>query len=460
MDTLNPFRSDPVVQKLREGLLRRTAELQADLRGVRPPDPARAEAARARIEAWSELRGGPLALPYLATGRGRGPLVELVDGSVKYDMIGGIGVHFLGHGHPALLEAALDAALEDVAMQGNLQQGGVVPALGEDLLRLANEGGAALRHVFFTTSGAMANENALKLAFHRHAPADRLLAFEGGFAGRTLALAWVTDRPGYRTGLPPTLAVDYVPFFDPGDPAGSTARAHEALCRHLDRYPGRHAAMIFELVQGERGFYPGSPAFFRPLMAELRDRGVAVVVDEIQTFGRTHAPFAFQHFGLDELVDLVTVGKMTQVCATLFRPEYRPPAGLVSQTFTGATASFWVGRAVVREIREAGLFGPEGRNARVEAFFRERLGRLAERMPERIRGPFGLGAMVAFTPFDGSEAAAKATVRRLFDEGIVAFTAGHDPARVRFLVPTPAVSEADLEAVVGIVERVIEGGPP
>jgi 4-aminobutyrate aminotransferase-like enzyme len=103
----------------------------------------------------------------------------------------------------------------------------------------------------------MANENALKIAFQKNAPASRVLAFEGGFCGRTLALSQITDRPAYRDGLPPTLAVDYVPFFDPGDPPGSTDRALGALRSHLSRHPAQHAAMVLELVLGEGGFYPG-----------------------------------------------------------------------------------------------------------------------------------------------------------------------------------------------------------
>jgi len=454
------LRTDPQVREARRLLAGAVGDAQARITGIRPPDPALSAPASEAVQRWGELRGAPLALPYLGSGAGRGPFVELADGSVKYDMIGGIGVHFLGHGHPLVLQAGLDAALEDMAMQGNLQQTSLALSFAEELLGLANARGAGLDHVFFTTSGAMANENALKLAFHRHRPADRILAFEGGFAGRTLALAWVTDRPAYREGLPPTVAVDYVPFFEPTDPRGSTDRARAALRAHLDRYPGRHAAMVFELVQGERGGFPGDGEFFRALMTELRDSGVAVMVDEIQTFGRTLAPFAFQHYGLDDLVDLVTVGKMTQVCATLFREDYRPPTGLISQTFTGATASFRVGLAVLRVLRESDLFGPDGGNARVHLRLAERFEQMERRMPGWIRGPYGIGAMVAFTPFDGSTTAARAVVRRLFEAGVVAFTAGHAPCRVRFLVPTPAVSDADLDAVADRVEAVLSQGPP
>ena len=74
------------------------------------------------LQKFGDIRGGTLYFPYLGSGIGRGPLVELADGSVKYDMISGIGVHYLGHSHPALIAASIDAAIRDTIMQGNLQQ--------------------------------------------------------------------------------------------------------------------------------------------------------------------------------------------------------------------------------------------------------------------------------------------------------------------------------------------------
>ncbi|MHB8764642.1 MAG: aminotransferase class III-fold pyridoxal phosphate-dependent enzyme [Deferrisomatales bacterium] len=459
------FRNDPRVAEGRRLLLAALAEHQQALTGIRPADPCRRETYERALRLLEELRGGALYFPYLGSGLGRGPLVELADGSVKYDFICGIGVHHFGHGHPALVAAALDAAVEDAVMQGNLQQNTESVRLAELLVGAARRRGGPLAHVFLTTSGAMAMENALKMALQRRHPADRVLAFEGAFSGRTLALAQVTDKAAYRDGLPEVLSVDRVPFFDPADPAGSLGRARHALDGHLGRHPGRHAAMVFELVLGEGGFYPGNAAFFRPLMERCREAGVAVVADEIQTFGRLTEPFAFQHFGLQDLVDLAAVGKLTQVCATLFTAEYRPRPGLVSQTFTGATAALRAGIAVVEGLLDGDCLGPDGRNARLGGRLAARLADLGRRHPARVRGPFGVGAMVAFTPFDGSEAAAKGVARALFDDGVIAFTAGSEPSRVRFLVPAPAATEADVDAVAEVVEATLErlartGGAP
>jgi acetylornithine aminotransferase len=449
------LRDDPRVAEARRLLHEALAERQRPIDGPRPADPARRQSYEQTIERLQADRGGALFYPYLGSGIGQGALVELADGSVKYDMITGIGVHALGHNHPALLDAGLDAALADTVMQGHLQQNADAAELVRRFVDLARRDGGSLAHCFLSTSGAMANENALKLAFHAHQPADRVLAFDGAFMGRSIALAQVTDKPAYRAGLPPALAVDYVPFFDPDDPAGSTERALAALDRYLDRDPGRHAAMVFELIQGEGGFRVGDRDFFLALMDRLREKGIAVLADEVQTFGRTTRPFAFQHFGLADRADLVTVGQMTQVCATLFTDAYKPKPGLLSQTFTGSTASIHAGRRVLDHLDGGGFFGEEGRNVRIRQRFAERIGAIAERHPGRLSGPAGLGGMIAFKVFDGGTETTRRFLRALFDAGVVGFFTGGDPARVRFLPPIGAITDEEIDAVCGIVERTL-----
>lgn len=282
-------------------------DAQETLTGVRPADPDRQTSYAERLEHFGQIRGGKLFFPYLSSGSGRGALVELVDGSVKYDFIIGIGVHLWGHAHPDLLDAGVDAALSDTVMQGNLQQGAESESFAQALLGLAQQGGAPLKHCFLTTAGALANENALKMAFQKHHPADRILAFEGCFAGRTLVTGQITDKAANRDGLPTVLGVDYIPFFDPNDAEGRVAI--KVLRGHLARFPRQHAAMFMELVQGERGSYPGCHDFFSRIIEVLRRNDIAVIIDEIQTFARLDRPFAFQHFGLDDRIDIVTVGK-------------------------------------------------------------------------------------------------------------------------------------------------------
>ncbi len=447
--------NDPRVVEARRLILAAWADRQAQVTGVRPPLRPGALDYGAMIERFGRQRGGPLFYPYLGSGFGRGPLVELADGSIKYDFIGGIGVHYFGHGDPRMIEAALEGALEDTVMQGNLQQTEASARLVDALLTTANQGGASLAHCFLATSGAMANENALKLAFYHRAPADRMLAFRGCFCGRTMALASITDKPAYRAGLPRTVRVDYVPFFDAEHPKRSTDAAVAKLQRYLQRFPDRHAGMIMELVQGESGYYPGDAEYFHRLIDVLEAARVPVIVDEIQTFGRLARPFAFQHYGLDRRVDMVTVGKLTQVCATLFTAAYKPPAGLVSQTFTAGTASIHAALRILDTFSTGDLFGPDGRIERLSGHFRAQLEAMSRRHPNWVRGPYGAGAMVAFTAFDGKPDTARALLRALFDAGVIAFLAGADPARIRFLLPAAVTETSDIDAVCDLLESAL-----
>ena len=462
--------ADPRIVEARRLIHEAVSELQAELAAPRPADPERAEAHQEAVDGFFARRGGELWYPYLGSGFGAGPLVELGDGSVKWDMLSGIGVHHFGHLHPDLLDAGLDAALSDTVMQGGLQHNADTPECMARFLRLAQAptldggSGSSLTHCFLTTSGAMANENSFKMAFQKRAldghPADRMLAFEGTFCGRTLALSAMSDKPGNRVGLPLAMNVDYVPFLDPDDEAGSTERAVKRLKEHLSRWPGHHAGMKLELVIGEGGFYPGSRAFFEALIGPLKEAGVAVICDEIQTFGRTSRPFAFQHFGLDEHVDLVNVGKATQVCCTLFSEAWAPKPGLIAQTFSGSTSSIRAALRVLDACEHGGLFdtadGP-GHVVQLGEKVRDRVKAYAAGHPDRVRGPYGVGCMFAFQAGDGSMAQARKLCEALYAAGIVAFVCGRAVTRVRFLLPAGGMTLAQADAVCDLLEEVLDG---
>ncbi len=450
------LRNDPRVSEAKRLILEALHEHRSMITGVRPADPALAAGYAKRLSEFGRMRGGNLYFPYLASGLGNGAFVELADGSIKLDFITGIGVHGFGHSDPRLVEAGMNAALCDTVMQGNLQQGTINVDFVQMLLDVANQSGAGLDHCFLTTSGAMANENALKIAFQKHAPASRIISFEQCFAGRTLALAQVTDKASYRQGIPKTIDVDLIPFFDHADPQGSTRRSVHALRAHAQRFPGQHAALWLELIQGEGGYYPGDRDFFRALIAEAKKHNMAIIADEIQSFARSTRPFAFQHFEIDSLVDLVTVGKITQVCATLYREKYKPRPGLISQTFTGSSWAVLAGQAIIKGLIENGNFGPDGKNVRLHRHFVDGLQRIAGRFPDSIHGPFGLGGMVAFTPFKGTMDNARDLVMRMYDAGLLSFMAGSNPTRVRFLMPLGCVDENQIDLALQIIERTIE----
>lgn len=440
---------DPQYLEAKRNLLETILKYQAQLNGIESAKSELKQSYDESLKKLNECRGIPLFYPYLGSGLGKGALVELADGSIKYDFISGVGVHF-GHSHPKLIEAGIEAAIQDIPMQGNLQQNREALELSELLLQTSG-----IDHCLLTTSGAMANENALKLILQKKHPANRILAFEKCFIGRTLALSQITDKPAFREGLPAFLPVDYIPFYDWKNPKESTDKAVSVLKRALSRYPGQHACMCFELILGEGGNYPGKQEFFLELMKILKEHQIAIFVDEVQTFGRTEHLFAFQNFGLQDYVDIVSVGKLLQVCAVLYNESLKPKPGLLSQTFISSTSSLHCGLAILKTILNENFLGKEGRNLALRKHFVDRLQQIADRHPDCFEGPFGYGLMIAATPFKGDKEKVTTYVKALFEAGVIAFIAGDHPTRVRFLIPPGGVTLEDIDRVSTILEATL-----
>jgi len=433
----------PAVREAAEALVAAVAA-ETERRSLSPKAYAR------EVRRIERQRGRALYLPALAGGHGSGARVRLADGTTCIDLIGGIGVYGFGPPDPDPLAPARVAAAGDSVFQGHLLPGAEYTRLSRALLRHT---GPEIRHVWLSLSGSIANENALKILFQKHAPADRIVAFERSFAGRTLASAEITDKPAYREGLPLRGNVLYVPFYDPEDPL-STERSVAALDEHLARHPGRVAAMLFELVQGEGGFHTAPREFFAALMRRCRAVKVAVWVDEVQTFARTGELFAYRRLALDDLVDVVTAGKTLQGSAVLFRSAYRPKPGLIAGTYAGATVGMAVGARIIERLESEGYLGPEGRVAVLGGRIERRFESLRSRMPRAVGATSGVGAMQAFVPFDGSADVVRAVVEAAFEAGLMVFPAGSGPTKIRLLPPVNTTDE-ELEAGFTILEKAL-----
>ena len=121
-------------------LVKSLTKINSQITGVRDASSDLKESYAGHLNKVHELRGRPLFYPYVGSGAGRGPYVELADGSVKLDLINGIGIHILGHGHPKIVEASLRGALQDSVMQGNLQPNFEYIEASEKLTGLAKKG--------------------------------------------------------------------------------------------------------------------------------------------------------------------------------------------------------------------------------------------------------------------------------------------------------------------------------
>jgi len=452
-----------------DALVREVVDAQSSLTAARPPRKQLVETYKGYLDRSTAVRGKPPLYPYVGSGIGNGALVELADGSVKWDMINGIGVHMFGHSDPDILAAAVRGALADTVQQGNLQANLDSIEISELLLKEASRS-SRLKHCFLTNSGCMANESALKICYQKTG-GSRVIAFNDCFMGRSVTMSQIGDNAAARVGIPLTTLVDYLPFYDADLPGGGTEsieRAVRQLQQLIARYPGQIACFIMELVQGEGGFNVAPREFFEPLMKICNENGIAVWIDEVQTFGRTHSMFHFEQLGLGEYVDVVTVGKMSQVCACLYSAQFNPKPGLLSGTFIGGSVEIQTGKRILERLRDGGYYGQHGKIARLHESFRQHAKHLVDKHKNwfpPIPGPTGLtrsngfvggvGGMMRLTPFGGDKPMVMKALNVLFDEGVIAFYCGHGPYHVRFLPPIGVMQPEQFKDVFEIVERAL-----
>lgn len=393
---------------------------------------------------------GPLYFPYLSSGIGNGPYVECADGSVKLDFISGIGVHW-SHGDRQLVKSSIIAALHDTVMQGNLQQHRGSVDLFEILCK-----SSGLDYAFLTTSGVMAVENALKICFQNRFPAKRILAFSKCFCGRTLAAASITDKPGNRQGLPKCLDVDYIPFYDRQKSISENIDSSiRLLTDYINRYPNDYACMKFELIQGEGGIVAGSRIFFKEIIKFLKQNSIPVLIDETQTFGRTTHLFAFQMFDLQDDVDVVCIGKLSQVCATLYKKRFKPKSGLISQTFTSSTTAIEASKVIIDQLLNHNYLGKKGKISKIHGYFSRQFRYLQSKYPDYLFDLRGVGTMIAFRVFDGDKDVVLDFISRCYDKGLLSFVAGNNPTYVRFLLPIGGLEFNHIDDAFLILEDVL-----
>ena len=443
------------IQNQIEDLVQQVTEMNSRIAGIRGPLSSEEAQAKSEMDAIAGYRGRPLNYAYIGSGAGRGPYVELEDGSVKMDLINGIGIHLMGHSHPRVMKAALRGALSDVIMQGNLQPNIEYVEFSKKLVEIASKK-SRLKHVWFSTCGTMANENALKMARQKNSPAKMVVAFKNAFAGRSTMMAEVTDNPAYKQGLPEYNEILRIPFFDKKNPQSGQA-ALLALTDHIARHEKQIAVFCFEPMLGEGGYQAAPREFFIPLLETCKKHGIAIWADEVQTFARTGEFFAFETLQIGEYIDLCTVAKTVQLGATFYTNEYNPKPGLVAGTFSGATVSMTAGMEMIQMLQE-GYFGPEGRIQKIHRRFVEGFNRLNESSCKgKASDAGGLGLMIAFTPFEGKKEQVDALLKKLFQKGIVAFSCGKDPMRVRMLVPA-IIQDSEIDEALSIFEScLIEG---
>ena len=272
-------------------------------------------------------------------------------------------------------------------------------------------------------------------------------------------MAEITDRPDYRLGQPSTFPVHYIPFYDRDDDTAASAKSLAAL-RSIVREQGEStAALIVELVQGEAGFVTAPREFFVPLFEECRRAGIAIWIDEVQTFARTTELFATDWLGLAEYADVITIGKVFQGSALLMREGFTPDPALISGTYAGATVAMAVAARMIEKLTGEGILGPEGREKGLERLTRQHLEHLARSHPGQISAIDGVGAMIAFRLGDGNLKMTRQFIQRCFAEGLALYYGGHEPACIRLFLPV-VITDDELSEAFAIMERCLPDANP
>ena len=385
-----------------------------------------------------------------------------IEGKRYIDFAGGIAVLNTGHRHPKQITAMTEQLKH---FTHTCYQ--VVPY--ESYIRLAERVNAAapisgaVKSTFFTT-GAEAVENAIKIA---RAATGRsgIIAFNGAFHGRTMMTLSLTGKVApYKIGFGPFPAeVFHVPY--PVEPHGITVTDSLNAILQLfksDIEPTRVAAIIFEPVQGEGGFYPAPKEFVSGLRKICVQNGILLIADEVQTgFGRTGKLFAMAHH--ESEVDIITYAKSLAggmpLSGVVGRAEVMdaPAPGGLGGTYAGNALSIASAHAVLDIIEEENLCERANQlGDRLKAMLTE----IKPQIPHisDVRGPGAMNA-VEFTDPKTAQPDAEFTQKvraAALKRGLLLLTCGTYGNVIRFLYPLTIQNEVFEEGLSILKDALLE----
>jgi 4-aminobutyrate aminotransferase / (S)-3-amino-2-methylpropionate transaminase / 5-aminovalerate transaminase len=392
---------------------------------------------------------------------GEGATLTDVDGNTFIDFTGGVGCLNVGHANPRVTEAVQEQAAKFLHTDFTIVPYEAYVTLAERLVATAPISGPA-KAAFFN-AGTEAVENAVKFA-RSHTGRPAVIAFEGGFHGRTLLSLTLTSKTHpYKAGLGPFAPEVYrLPFAQ--DYRGPSPReALAALERALvtDVAAESVAAIVIEPVQGEGGFVVAPPEFLEGIRRICDDNGIVLVIDEVQTgFGRTGKMWGIEHYEVEP--DLMTVAK--SIAAGLPLSGVIGRAAIMDAPGDSAIGGTYVGNPVAQAAALAVLdvFEEEGvveQAARIGETIRARMESWQERW-SAIGDVRGLGAMLAIELVHDRETKspapelASAIVEAAAERGLLLLKSGIYSNCIRVLVPL-VVGEGELEEALGVWEDAI-----
>jgi L-lysine 6-transaminase len=399
-------------------------------------------------------------------------LVDARDGRRYLDMFTFFASSALGMNHPALaVDDEFRAELTEAALNKPSNSDVYTVAMARFVETFARVlGDPALPHLFFVDGGALAVENALKVAFDwksRHnekrgidpALGTRVLHLRGAFHGRSGYTMSLTNTKPVTVARFPKFDWPRIdaPFIRPGleGPAMDALEAESLRQARaaFEAYPHDIACFIAEPIQGEGGDRHFRPQFFAA-MRELCDEYDALLIfDEVQTgCGLTGTPWAYQQLGVQP--DAVAFGKKTQVCGVMAGRRVDEIAdhvfavtSRINSTWGGNLADMVRARRILEVIEADELFDRAGERGR---YLRARLDELARDFPAVVLDPRGRGLMCAFslpTTADRDE-----VIRALWQRAVIVLPSGTDGVRFR---PALTVSRSEIDAAIAAVRAAL-----
>ena len=349
----------------------------------------------------------------LVIEKGQGVRVWDREGKEYLDFISGIGVMEVGHCHPEIVKA-IQGQVKELIHCSNLYHIRLQVELAEELCRCS-----FADRVFFSNSGAEANEAAIKLArkFGSSRGAFEILSMENSFHGRTLATLGITGQTKYQKGFGPFASgVRFVPFND--------------LSQVEQGFSSKTCAVILEPIQGEGGIKVADKSFLQGLRQLCDQEGILLILDEVQCgLGRTGRLFAYEHYGIEP--DILTVAKPLgggfPMGATLAREEvansFQP--GDHASTFGGNPLACAAALAFLRVLIEERLVEKAEERG---GYFHQQLEKIKEEF-HLIKEVRGKGLMVGMELYSG----AREVVKECRERGLLINCAAGNT--LRFLPP-------------------------
>jgi len=406
----------------------------------------------------------------LVARRGRGVLIEDVDGNEFFDFAAGIAVVSTGHCHPEVVGAIQKQAAELIHMSGTDFYYENMITLAERLSRIAPMKGP--HKVYYGNSGTEAVEGALKLARY-HTKRQNIIAFYGAFHGRTMgALSMTASKVQQRRRFFPLVpGVTHVPY--PNlyrRPAGTDAKQYAIDCaRFIEEKlfkttlpPEEVAAIFVEPIQGEGGYLVAPPEFLQELRRICDRHGILLVADEVQCgSGRSGKWWAIQHAGVEP--DIVTIAKGIAsgmpLGVTIARAEIMDwVPGSHASTFGGNPVCNAAALATLDVLEREGVRNAE----RVGKHIMERLRTWPARHP-MVGDIRGLGLMIGVEIVKDQRTKETAhderdrIVEMAFERGVLFLGAGENTLRIcPPLVVTPEQADIALDVLeecISVVEK-------